>query len=78
MTLAAGTRHGQYEVPSQLGAGAMGELYRAKDTKLRCFVELKFLLPEMTRDATAVERFERGAQAASARIRSYAGLQKPS
>src|SRR5215469_14648535 len=62
MTLAAGTRLGQYEVLSQLGAGGMGEVYRAKDTKLGRDVALKILPGSFTNDPERVARFRREAQ----------------
>ena len=48
MALSAGTRLGPYEVQSALGAGGMGEVYRARDTKLRRDVAIK-ILPEVSR-----------------------------
>lgn len=50
MTLAAGTRLGVHEVVSALGAGGMGEVYRAKDTRLGRSVALKTLPPEFALD----------------------------
>jgi serine/threonine protein kinase len=61
MTLATGTKLGVYEVISPLGAGGMGEVYRARDTKLQRDVALKILPETMARDAQRMARFEREA-----------------
>ena len=66
MSLEAGTRLGSYEVVASIGAGAMGEVYRAKDLKLGREVALKVLLKEFASDPDRLGRFEREAQAASA------------
>jgi serine/threonine-protein kinase len=62
MTLVAGARIGQYEVVGALGAGGMGEVYRARDTKLGRDVALKILPASFTNDPERVARFRREAQ----------------
>ena len=58
----AGTRLGSYEIGGPLGAGGMGEVYRAKDTKLGRDVALKILPASFTIDPERVARFRREAQ----------------
>ena len=62
MTLAAGTRLGSYEIVAPLGAGGMGEVYRARDTKLHRDVALKILPDTVAGDADRLGRFRREAQ----------------
>jgi serine/threonine protein kinase len=66
MTLPAGTRLGRYEIRSQLGAGAMGEVYRARDEKLNRDVAIKVLPAQLSQDEDRLRRFEQEAQAAGA------------
>ena len=66
MSLAPGFRLGAYEIIAPLGAGGMGEVYSARDTRLGRLVALKVLLPGGAADAAAAERFEREGRAASA------------
>src|SRR5262249_34569369 len=66
MTITTGTHMGRYEILSPLGAGGMGEVGLAEDTRLKRKVALKLLPAELTSDAERVRRFEQEAQAASA------------
>ena len=65
-TLAAGTRLGAYEITAPLGAGGMGEVYRARHPKLGREVVLKVLRPDLAADRERLARFEQEARAASA------------
>ena len=66
MTLTTGTRLGPYEILSPLGAGGMGEVYKARDTRLERTVAIKILPPRFSEDADMKQRFEREAKAISA------------
>src|SRR5689334_14459062 len=66
MTLAAGAKLGPYEILSPLGAGGMGEVYRARDTKLDRDVAIKILPERLSADGDALARFEREAKAVAA------------
>ena len=63
ITLSAGTRLGPYEILSPLGAGGMGEVYRARDKKVSRDVTIKVLPADLDRDQRALTRFEREARA---------------
>lgn len=65
MTLAAGTKLGPYEIVAPLGAGGMGEVYRARDTRLERDVAIKVLPASLTADANLKQRLEREAKAVS-------------
>lgn len=62
MPLTLGTRLGPYEITGHLGKGGMGEVYRAKDTKLDREVAIKVLPPSLARDPERLARFEREAK----------------
>ena len=66
MTLTPGTRLGPYEVIAPIGAGGMGEVYRARDPKLNRFVAIKVLPGRFAADPDRLARFEREAQAIAA------------
>ncbi|MGH9524759.1 MAG: serine/threonine-protein kinase, partial [Terriglobales bacterium] len=66
MALSAGNRIGPYEIVSALGAGGMGEVYRARDTRLGRDVTLKVLPDSFATDATRLQRFEQEARAVAA------------
>src|SRR5215831_3852300 len=70
MTLGVGVRLGPYEVISPIGAGGMGEVYKATDTRLNRTVALKVLPPHFADDPEMKQRFEREAQ-------TIAGLNHP-
>ena len=66
MTLSAGTRLGPYEILSAIGAGGMGEVYRARDPRLNRLIAIKLLPATAAKDAERRERFEREARAIGA------------
>ncbi len=66
MALAAGAKLGPYEIIAPLGAGGMGEVYRARDSRLGRDVAIKVLSPAFSRDAERLRRFEQEARATAA------------
>jgi serine/threonine protein kinase len=66
MTLSAGVRLGPYEIVAPLGAGGMGEVYRARDARLSREVAIKVLPERLASDPERLKRFEKEARAASA------------
>ena len=66
MTLSAGARLGEYEIEDKLGQGGMGEVYRARDTRLGRDVAIKVLTDAFARDPDRLARFEREARALAA------------
>jgi eukaryotic-like serine/threonine-protein kinase len=66
MPLTSGTKLGPYEIQSPLGAGGMGEVYRAKDTRLNRTVAIKILSTHLSDNPEIKQRFEREARAISA------------
>jgi len=65
MALEAGKKLGSYEILAAIGAGGMGEVYKAKDLKLGRDVAIKVLREELASDAERLRRFEQEARAAS-------------
>jgi serine/threonine protein kinase len=66
MPLSAGTRLGPYEIQSAVGAGGMGEVYKARDSRLDRTVAVKVLPADLAADPDRRARFERGARAIAA------------
>jgi serine/threonine protein kinase len=66
MSLTSGMRLGPYEIQSPIGAGGMGEVYKARDTQLKRDVALKILPSELALDPERLARFDREAQALAA------------
>ena len=62
MPISPGTSHGPYEIVSPIGAGGMGEVYKATDTRLDRTVAIKVLPEHVASDADLKQRFEREAQ----------------
>src|SRR5258708_17569815 len=65
MTLSSGSRLGPYEILAPLGAGGMGEVYRARDERLRREVAVKVLVSQLSADPARRKRFEQEARSAS-------------
>ena len=65
MPLAPGTHLGPYEITAPLGAGGMGEVYRARDTRLERAVAIKILPQQVSTDLVRKQRFEREAKTIS-------------
>ena len=65
MALTSGTKLGPYEIQSPLGAGGMGEVYRARDTRLDRIVAVKILPSHLSEDPEAKQRFDREARTIS-------------
>jgi serine/threonine protein kinase len=66
MALSAGTKLGAYEIVSLIGSGGMGEVYRAKDTRLDRTVAIKILSAHLSSNPDSRQRFEREARTISA------------
>src|SRR5712691_2911319 len=66
MALIPGTRLGPYEIAGSIGAGGMGEVYRARDPRLSRDVAIKVMAAELAKDAEWLRRFEQEARAAAA------------
>ena len=81
MALASGTRIGSYEVVAQIGAGGMGEVYRARDTRLKREVALKILPDSFANDPERLARFQREAEVLASlnhpNIAAIHGLEEP-
>ncbi len=62
MAITVGTQFGPYEITALLGKGGIGEVYRARDTRLKRDVAIKILPEEFSRDRNRVSRFQREAE----------------
>jgi serine/threonine protein kinase len=62
MSLTPGTRLGSYDISAQIGAGGMGEVYRATDSNLKRAVAIKILPASVAGDADRLARFQREAE----------------
>ena len=67
MAIDAGTRFGHYNILSPLGAGGMGEIWRARDTRLNREVAIKVLPTDFAKHADRLKRFEQEARARQGR-----------
>ena len=72
MTLSAGTRLGPYEIVTPIGAGGMGEVYKARDTRLERVVAIKVLPANLAGDPEFHARFEREARSIDQIVASLA------
>src|SRR5213078_4117275 len=66
MTLPTGTKLGPYEIVAAIGSGGMGEVYKARDTRLERVVAIKVLPESMAKDSARLTRFQQEARALSA------------
>ena len=71
MPLASGTRLGPYEIEAAIGAGGMGEVYKARDTRLDRSVAIKVLPPQFSADPERRARFEREAKTIAGRTKAW-------
>jgi serine/threonine protein kinase len=76
MALTSGTKVGPYEIQSLLGAGGMGEVYRARDTRLKREVAIKVLRADLTSDADLTWALRAGS-AGSVRAAASEHLRRP-
>jgi len=76
VSLTAGTRLGPYEITALIGAGGMGQVYRARDTRLQRDVAIKVLPDALSHDADRLARFEREAQVLASRLRTSFDLSR--
>ena len=76
MTLQPGTRLGSHEIVAPIGAGGIGEVYRARDTKLGRDVALKVLPAELASSPERLERFQREARRGRAESRAHRELRE--
>ena len=71
MALASGTKLGPYEILGSIGAGGMGEVFRARDSRLGRDVALKILPESFSRDPDRLRRFEQEARTVAALLETY-------